>query len=106
MGASAIPVIAFTLLWGAVVFLGVALPLFVPKGPNRGILQVLLVLTGFTCWLFWLCCYMAQMNPLIGPKLNSKIILVMAREWVSQKHRRLDNSDNSYYICMNCIKIN
>jgi len=36
MGASAIPVIAFTLLWGAVVFLGVALPLFVPKGPNRG----------------------------------------------------------------------
>ncbi|KYQ55569.1 V-type proton ATPase subunit e 2 [Trachymyrmex zeteki] len=97
MGASAIPVIAFTLLWGAVVFLGVALPLFVPKGPNR-ILQVLLVLTGFTCWLFWLCCYMAQMNPLIGPKLNSKIILVMAREWVSQKHRLDRRLDNSYCI--------
>jgi len=26
---------------------------------------------------------MAQMNPLIGPKLDNVTILVMAREWVS-----------------------
>ena len=31
----------------------------------------------------WLCCYMAQMNPLIGPKLSNKTIILMAREWVS-----------------------
>lgn len=29
----------------------------------------------------WLCCYMAQMNPLIGPKLSKGTILIMAREW-------------------------
>ncbi|GLH13151.1 Uncharacterized protein GBIM_17776 [Gryllus bimaculatus] len=52
MGASAVPVIIFTILWGVV---GIVLPFVVPKGPNRG----------------WLCCYMAQMNPLIGPKLSN-----------------------------------
>lgn len=78
MGATAIPILVFTILWGIV---GVVLPCFVPNGPNRGILQVVLILTAFTCWLFWLCCYMAQMNPLIGPKLSNTTILIMAREW-------------------------
>ncbi|KAG7200683.1 hypothetical protein KM043_001236 [Ampulex compressa] len=78
MGASFAPMLFFTILWGIV---GIALPFFVPKGSNRGILQVILVLTAFTCWLFWLCCYMAQMNPLIGPKLDNKTILMMASEW-------------------------
>lgn len=78
MGASAVPVLIFTILWGIV---GIALPCFVPNGPNRGILQVVLILTAFTCWLFWLCCYMAQMNPLIGPKLSNTTILMMASEW-------------------------
>ncbi|KAK0080302.1 hypothetical protein PV325_000153 [Microctonus aethiopoides] len=78
MGASALPVCLFTLFWGVV---GIVLPFFVPKGPNRGILQVILMLTAFTCWLFWLCCYMAQMNPLIGPRLSQEVLLIMAREW-------------------------
>ncbi|XP_011150072.1 V-type proton ATPase subunit e [Harpegnathos saltator] len=78
MGATAIPILAFTIIWGIV---GIGLPFFVPKGPNRGILQVILVMTAFTCWLFWLCCYMAQMNPLIGPKLDSATIKMLAREW-------------------------
>ena len=30
----------------------------------------------------WLCCYMAQMNPLIGPVLKNNTVLLMAREWV------------------------
>ncbi|KAH0945005.1 hypothetical protein HN011_004800 [Eciton burchellii] len=81
MGASALPVAIFTILWGIVAIVGITLPLFAPKGPNRGILQVLLILTAFTCWLFWLCCYMAQMNPLIGPKLDNITILVMAQQW-------------------------
>lgn len=33
MGALAAPVLIFTLFWGAI---GIALPIFVPKGPNRG----------------------------------------------------------------------
>ncbi|XP_057339714.1 V-type proton ATPase subunit e 2-like [Microplitis mediator] len=78
MGASALPVCIFTLFWGVI---GIVLPFFVPKGPNRGILQVILMLTAFSCWLFWLCCYMAQMNPLIGPKLSNATLLLMSREW-------------------------
>ncbi|XP_034937780.1 V-type proton ATPase subunit e 2-like [Chelonus insularis] len=78
MGVSPIPVCFFTLFWGAI---GIVLPFFVPKGPNRGILQVILMLTAFTCWLFWLCCYMAQMNPLIGPRLSNTTLLLISREW-------------------------
>ncbi|XP_033342994.2 V-type proton ATPase subunit e 2-like [Megalopta genalis] len=82
MGASWIPILFFTALWAIV---GILLPIFVPKGVNRGILQVILMLTAFTCWLFWLCCYMAQMNPLIGPRLTNTTIFIMAREWSNIK---------------------
>jgi len=33
MGASFIPIIIFTVLWGIV---GIVLPFVAPKGPNRG----------------------------------------------------------------------
>uniref|UniRef100_A0A182P933 Probable proline--tRNA ligase, mitochondrial n=1 Tax=Anopheles epiroticus TaxID=199890 RepID=A0A182P933_9DIPT len=59
MGASALPIIIFSAIFGVV---GIVLPIVAPKGPNRG----------------WLCCYMAQMNPLIGPKLHQNTILIMA----------------------------
>ncbi|XP_021935758.1 V-type proton ATPase subunit e 2-like [Zootermopsis nevadensis] len=78
MGASVVPILVFTILWGIV---GIVLPFVVPKGPNRGILQVVLMLTAATCWLFWLCCYLSQINPLIGPKLSNRTVLLMAREW-------------------------
>ncbi|XP_018328223.1 V-type proton ATPase subunit e 2 [Agrilus planipennis] len=78
MALSAVPFIIFTVFWGGV---GIGLPIAVPKGPNRGIIQVILMLTAATCWLFWLCCYMAQMNPLIGPALDRHSLLIMAREW-------------------------
>lgn len=29
----------------------------------------------------WLCCFMAQMNPLFGPRLHQSTILMIAREW-------------------------
>lgn len=36
----------------------------------------------FASQLFsWLCCFMAQMNPLIGPRLHQGTILMIAREW-------------------------
>jgi len=78
MGASFFPVMIFTILWGGV---GIVLPFLVPKGPNRGVVQVVLMLTGATCWLFWLCCYMAQMDPLIGPIISWKTALVMQQQW-------------------------
>ncbi|XP_025418557.1 V-type proton ATPase subunit e 2 [Sipha flava] len=78
MGAAFLPVLIFTSLWGVV---GIVLPFLLPKGPDRGVQQLMLMMTAATCYLFWLCCYMAQMNPLVGPKLNNHTILIIAREW-------------------------
>ena len=63
MGAAALPVIMFTLIWGGV---GIVAPYFVKAGPNKRLIQTCLALTAACCWLFWLVCYMSQMNPLIG----------------------------------------
>jgi len=78
MGASALPIIMMTLLWGIV---GVVLPIILPKGPNREMMQCLLMTTGACCWLFWLCCYMHQMNPLIGPAIHNRTAIALQRLW-------------------------
>ena len=31
--------------------------------------------------LLWLCCYMSQMNPLIGPELDRKALAAMSFYW-------------------------
>merc|ERR1711983_44792 len=78
MGASAIPIIIFSVFWGIV---GIICPFLVPKNPNRGVAQVTLILTAACCWIFWLCCYMAQMNPLIGPVLPQKALFAIQTYW-------------------------
>ena len=99
MGASFLPVLIFSALWGVV---GIVLPFMVPRSPHKSVIQVrsqtkskniksqfknifvrqvVLMLTGACCWLFWLCCYMSQMNPLIGPVLETKALFAMKREW-------------------------
>lgn len=60
---------------------GIILPFIVAKGPNKGVTQVVLVITASTCWLFWLLCYMHQMNPLIGPQLHNTTILALKYLW-------------------------
>ncbi|GFS63003.1 v-type proton ATPase subunit e 2 [Nephila pilipes] len=78
MGASAVPFVIFTLFWGVI---GGVLPWFVPAGINKGVIQTMLVLTAVCCYLFWLCCYMSQMNPLIGPQLTRTTLAVMKEVW-------------------------
>ncbi|XP_023322674.1 V-type proton ATPase subunit e 1 [Eurytemora carolleeae] len=78
MGASLIPVLFFTIVWGVV---GGILPFLIPASPHKSVIQVSLLLTGICCWLFWLCCYMSQMNPLIGPILENKALFAMKQEW-------------------------
>nr|ACO11528.1 Vacuolar ATP synthase subunit e 2 [Caligus rogercresseyi] len=78
MGAHWLPVTLFTILWGVV---GAVLPAFVPKGPNKSLIQVSLMITGACCWLFWLCCYMSQMNPLIGPIVKREALIAMKHFW-------------------------
>ncbi|KAL7041343.1 hypothetical protein ACKWTF_000732 [Chironomus riparius] len=71
----------FYVFTGVFAFLGIIVPIFTPKGPNRGIIRCCLILSSICCWLFWLCCYLAQIGPLIGPKLHRSTMLIMAREW-------------------------
>jgi V-type H+-transporting ATPase subunit e len=78
MGASWLPVLLFSVLWGVV---GIVLPFVVPRGPHKSVIQVTLMLTAACCWLFWLCCYMSQMNPLIGPSLETKALYAMRVHW-------------------------
>merc|ERR1711963_264684 len=78
MGASWVPVLLFTVIWGIV---GGVLPFVLPKGPHKSVIQVVLVLTAASCWLFWLCCYMSQMNPLIGPVLNQRTLFAIKEYW-------------------------
>ncbi|XP_076368565.1 V-type proton ATPase subunit e 2-like [Tachypleus tridentatus] len=79
MGASAAPVIIITLFW---IVIGGVIPWFVPKNENRGIIQTMLVTTAVCCYLFWLCTYMMQMNPLFGPLIDNKTLtMIYASKW-------------------------
>jgi len=78
MGAGWLPVVAFTLIWGLV---GGVAPRFVPSGPHKQLLQLCLVMTGLCCWMFWLFCYMCQMNPLLGPALDKNALVAVKHYW-------------------------
>jgi len=78
MGASILAVMMATLFWGIV---GIGLPIILPKGPNRELMQCVLILTGASCWLFWLCTYMHQMNPLIGPVMHNRTLIAIQALW-------------------------
>ena len=79
MGIDWIPVGSITAFWLVV---GGVLPFFVPKSsPHHGITKACLIMTAVVCWMFWLYCYMAQMNPLIGPEMNINTLLLAKRSW-------------------------
>lgn len=76
--AAYVSFIVFTLLW---VLFGGVLPWIVPKGPNRGIIQTMLIETAVCCYLFWLCTILMQLNPLFGPQLSNSTLIIMQAEW-------------------------
>ena len=81
MGVAWAPFILITAMFGMI---GGFLPKFIPPHwPNRELNKVVIVLIAVCCWLFWLCCYMSQMNPLIGPILKQRT-LIAVKEFGSQ----------------------
>ncbi|CAF0795742.1 unnamed protein product [Rotaria sordida] len=74
----AIALIFFTVFWGLI---GVVLPFLIPKGPNRRLIQTMLILTSACCWLFWLCFYLHQWNPLFGPLLTTTDARILRELW-------------------------
>ncbi|KAH8379174.1 hypothetical protein KR009_003399 [Drosophila setifemur] len=68
----------FTALWAGVARFG---PILMSKAPQQDLVRCCFLLAAVCCWLFWLCCYLAQLNPLIGPKLNQNTVKIIAEAW-------------------------
>lgn len=76
-----IPLIVVSLFW---LLVGGVIPFLIPKGPNRGIIQTMLVLTAICCYLFWLAVYLFQMYPLIGPSVSTDVVRTMKWYWANE----------------------
>jgi V-type H+-transporting ATPase subunit e len=73
-----IPFVVMTSVFG---FIGIILPILIPKGPNQGVTRVMLTESAVCCYIFWVCTILMQLNPLIGPQLSNTTIYVMQHEW-------------------------
>jgi len=78
MASTAIAFVVVTIFWAII---GAVVPWFIKAGPNKGIIQTMLIMTAFCCYLFWLCAILMQLNPLIGPQLDNTTVFIIQNEW-------------------------
>lgn len=48
---------------------------------EKEVIRCSAILVAFCCWLLWVVTYIMQINPLVGPKLNSHILFGMVAYW-------------------------
>lgn len=72
-----VPVAVVSVFWAII---GIVCPFFI-RGQNKQIIQVCLILTAVCCWLFWICVYLHQLNPLIGPEMKPEIMAAIIEQW-------------------------
>ncbi|KAH9518496.1 V-type proton ATPase subunit e [Bulinus truncatus] len=66
------------------------------RSPNKGIVQICLILTGICCFIFWIVTFIAQLNPLIGPQLHTGLIRWILIEWYGGKLDTLGETRVNY----------
>ncbi|OWF40194.1 V-type proton ATPase subunit e [Mizuhopecten yessoensis] len=82
MDRKLVPLVAVTGFWAVVGIIFPILTQFFMRGsPNKGIVQLMMMMTAACCYLFWLCAFLFQLNPLLGPDLETGLIRVMMYEW-------------------------
>ncbi|CAH0579161.1 unnamed protein product [Chrysodeixis includens] len=59
----------------------VIVPLLVRKGPHMEISKCCIRLSAFMLWLFWVTMYIAQMNPMMGPRLANVTAAWLGHAW-------------------------
>ncbi|XP_077544305.1 V-type proton ATPase subunit e 1-like [Haemaphysalis longicornis] len=82
MGADVAAVSIVSVFW---VVVGAVVPWFIRKGSQRTLIQAIIVTTSICCYLFWLCTYMSQMYPLVGPTLSNSTVMLMEEYWSHNK---------------------
>uniref|UniRef100_A0A023FMH8 Putative vacuolar h+ atpase ixodes scapularis vacuolar h+ atpase n=1 Tax=Amblyomma cajennense TaxID=34607 RepID=A0A023FMH8_AMBCJ len=78
MGADVAAVSIVSVFW---VVVGAVVPWFVRKGSHRSLIQAMIVTTSICCYLFWLCTYMSQMYPMVGPTLSNSTVVLVDAYW-------------------------
>lgn len=74
----ALPVITiFWLLVGVVGGIGACFL----KTPHRSTISIAIVTTAVCCYTFWLLAFLAQLNPLVSPQVDSAIVGHMRKQW-------------------------
>ena len=74
--------VALPLVSGFWLIVGAVTPWFVPKGPNRGTIRIMIITVAICCYSFWLIAFLAQLNPLFGPEVSNAVAGHMRRVWL------------------------